>query len=374
MIGSICKQGGTELVLFPLLILLVLLQTSGVTCTRGYQQQFLKLSSTYLKAELGDDVELECKLEPRVLDEYPDIKLSWMFSYMDSMEVIYSTPWNKSIPGYSENGLDGTRIKLTRNLYTLYLDRIQQEQEGTYICRVSNEELEVSEEVFVDVRKPKKVDSGEVITYDVDQNVKLLCVDMEARSRGEVSGNVIWRKNGKIVTDNPELKLFRVDKDDEGEYHCMVKGSLKRNVTVKIDRSPKVYTRSKQILQHPGYGAKLACSVHSSQVPIISWYKEERISNGNETSTQLNEITNKTFSTEFTERGITSILEFDSVSSSSYGLYTCNASTQLGNDSKEIRLMYSATPVFEKTSLGYKQTPNIIIIPTIILLLSNYLQ
>jgi len=209
MIGSICKQGGTELVLFPLLILLVLLQTSGVTCTRGYQQQFLKLSSTYLKAELGDDVELECKLEPRVLDEYPDIKLSWMFSYMDSMEVIYSTPWNKSIPGYSENGLDGTRIKLTRNLYTLYLDRIQQEQEGTYICRVSNEELEVSEEVFVDVRKPKKVDSGEVITYDVDQNVKLLCVDMEARSRGEVSGNVIWRKKWKNCNRQPRVKALQ---------------------------------------------------------------------------------------------------------------------------------------------------------------------
>ena len=32
--------------------IVMLVQTSGVTCTRGYQQQFLKLSSTYLKAEV----------------------------------------------------------------------------------------------------------------------------------------------------------------------------------------------------------------------------------------------------------------------------------------------------------------------------------
>eukprot|EP00088_Acartia_fossae_P070367 TRINITY_DN9408_c0_g1_i1.p1 TRINITY_DN9408_c0_g1~~TRINITY_DN9408_c0_g1_i1.p1 ORF type:complete len:402 (+),score=53.22 TRINITY_DN9408_c0_g1_i1:249-1454(+) len=326
--------------------------------------------SPYINAQVGDDVVLECKLNPQVLDKYQDVQLYWVFSNHASLEekVIYSVPWTiqddntidgQQIAGGRQHGLrggeqlvrsqgDGTKVVLSRNMFQLYLSRIRDQQEGRYVCQVSIGDMEAVKDVFVNVKKPQraKVENGEVVSYAVDQNVKLLCVDMENRNKGEVSGNVVWRKNGKIVAENPELKLIRVDKEDEGEYHCIVSGSIHRNVTIKVEKSPKVEVVSSVVYQHPGYPARLECSVQSSQVPIISWFKEEIEERGNHTVKELNPITDKPFLNEFQDFGITSILDIENVSLSSYGLYTCNASNQLGQDSAEVVLVYSSTPVF----------------------------
>jgi len=386
MIANFFKQGGLGPPSLPFLSLLILfIQLNGVTCSRLGYPQFVKISQSFLKAQVGDDVQLECELNPTILDEYEDIRLEWLYSSYVSLEEIYSVSWNKLQEGdnegvYTKNGLDGTSVQLTRDAFTLYLDRVQPTQEGSYICKVSdNKGLEVEEECFVDVRKPKKVEEGEIVTYDIDQNVQLVCVDMEQRAFGEVSGNVIWRKNGVVVAKDPELKIFKVDKDDEGEYHCIVEGNIQRNVTVRVDNSPKVFIKSRKVLQHPGYPAQLACSVHSYEVPIINWYKEEirRVDNNNHTSSTLKQITNMTFITEFVEGGIRSILEFENVTKSSYGLYTCNASTYHGTDSKELRLMYSPTPVLQSSfapSTHMKQPFNSFIIPTFILCIIQYRQ
>lgn len=124
-------------------------------------------------------------------------------------------------------------------------------------------------------------------------------------------------------------------REDRGRYICTAsngQGSpAKKTVSLEVSFQPTVSADSPKVGQKGGYLAKLICKATAYPAPSVSWIRNEKVL---ENSDNI-EISNTGNSNEQT----ISILQINKVDSQHYGLYTCKASNNFGNDETTFELI-----------------------------------
>ncbi|XP_075897873.1 neurofascin [Nelusetta ayraudi] len=131
---------------------------------------------------------------------------------------------------YGQGNLEGNRYKTHAN-GTLEIKRIQTEDQGTYLCVVSNVAGREESQVRVEVKEPTlivtKPKSMKVI-HGTD-------VRFECGVKADATATVTttWLKGNRLLTlgwrislDESNLIITNVNKGDEGNYTCVIKSEL----------------------------------------------------------------------------------------------------------------------------------------------------
>ncbi|KAK7915797.1 hypothetical protein WMY93_011558 [Mugilogobius chulae] len=123
----------------------------------------------------------------------------------------------------------GNRFKTHRN-GTLQINRIRIEDQGTYVCVVSNIAGRDESQVQVEVKEP-------TVIVSKPQNMKVLRgteVRFECVVKADAAGVTIsWMKDKRYITlgwrfnmEEANLLISNVNRGDEGNYTCVAKGEL----------------------------------------------------------------------------------------------------------------------------------------------------
>ncbi|KAM6924468.1 neurofascin-like [Xenentodon cancila] len=136
--------------------------------------------------------------------------------------------WSK----YGQGNLEGTRFKTHRN-GTLEIKRIRIEDQGTYLCVISNIAGREENQVRVEVKEP-------IVIVTRPQSMKVIRgrdVRLECGVKADATTPVTttWMKNKKLVTlswrlslDESNLVITNVNRGDEGNYTCILKNELEQ--------------------------------------------------------------------------------------------------------------------------------------------------
>ncbi|XP_033825566.1 neurofascin-like [Periophthalmus magnuspinnatus] len=134
--------------------------------------------------------------------------------------------WSK----YGQGNLEGNRFKTHRN-GTLQINRIRIEDQGTYLCVVSNIAGREESQVQVEVKEPTVIVTKPQNTKVIrGTDVRLECV---VKSDSTASVTTTWMKDKRYVTlgwrfnmEEANLLINNVNRGDEGNYTCIAKGEL----------------------------------------------------------------------------------------------------------------------------------------------------
>uniref|UniRef100_A0A8D3A563 Neural cell adhesion molecule L1 n=1 Tax=Scophthalmus maximus TaxID=52904 RepID=A0A8D3A563_SCOMX len=134
--------------------------------------------------------------------------------------------WSK----YGQGNLEGNRFR-THGNGTLEIKRIQIEDQGTYLCVVSNIAGRDQSQVRIEVKEP-------TLIVTRPQSMKVIRgsdVRFECGVKADVSTPVTttWMKDKKLLSlgwrtsmDESNLVITNVNRGDEGNYTCVVKSEL----------------------------------------------------------------------------------------------------------------------------------------------------
>uniref|UniRef100_A0A3Q1BLN7 Neural cell adhesion molecule L1 n=1 Tax=Amphiprion ocellaris TaxID=80972 RepID=A0A3Q1BLN7_AMPOC len=134
--------------------------------------------------------------------------------------------WSK----YGQGNLEGNRFK-THSNGTLEIKRIRIEDQGTYLCIISNIAGRDENQVRIEVKEP-------IIIVTKPQSMKVMRgtdVRLECGVKADITTPVTtnWLKNKKHVTlgwrislDESNLVITNVNRGDEGNYTCVIKNEL----------------------------------------------------------------------------------------------------------------------------------------------------
>ncbi|XP_061591466.1 neurofascin isoform X2 [Cololabis saira] len=136
--------------------------------------------------------------------------------------------WSK----YGQGNLEGNRFKTHRN-GTLEIKRIQIEDQGTYLCVISNIAGRDENQVRVEVKEP-------IVIVTRPQSMKVMRgrdvrLDCGVTADSTTPVTTTWMKNKKQVSfswrlslDESNLVITNVNRDDEGNYTCIIKNELEQ--------------------------------------------------------------------------------------------------------------------------------------------------
>ncbi|XP_054902290.1 neurofascin isoform X3 [Poeciliopsis prolifica] len=133
---------------------------------------------------------------------------------------------------YGQGNLEGNRFRIHRN-GTLEIKRIQIEDQGTYLCVISNIAGRDETQVRVEVKEP-------IIIVTKPQSMKVLRgsdVRLECAVKADITTPITttWMKNKKqaalswrVSMDESNLVITNVNRDDEGNYTCVIQNDLEQ--------------------------------------------------------------------------------------------------------------------------------------------------
>uniref|UniRef100_A0A669ERU4 Neural cell adhesion molecule L1 n=1 Tax=Oreochromis niloticus TaxID=8128 RepID=A0A669ERU4_ORENI len=136
--------------------------------------------------------------------------------------------WSK----YGQGNLEGNRFK-THSNGTLEIKHIKIEDQGTYVCVVSNIAGRDEDQVRVEVKEP-------ILIVTRPQSMKVMRatdVRLECGVKADVTTPITttWLKNKKHLTlgwrismDESNLVITNVNTGDEGNYTCVIKSELEQ--------------------------------------------------------------------------------------------------------------------------------------------------
>ncbi|XP_027875505.1 neurofascin isoform X2 [Xiphophorus couchianus] len=133
---------------------------------------------------------------------------------------------------YGQGNLEGNRFRIHRN-GTLEIKRIQIEDQGTYLCVISNIAGRDENQVRVEVKEP-------IIIVTKPQSMKVLRgsdVRLECGVKPDTAASITtaWMKNKKqaalswrVSMDGSNLVITNVNRGDEGNYTCVIQNDLEQ--------------------------------------------------------------------------------------------------------------------------------------------------
>uniref|UniRef100_T1III8 Down syndrome cell adhesion molecule-like protein Dscam2 n=1 Tax=Strigamia maritima TaxID=126957 RepID=T1III8_STRMM len=216
---------------------------------------------------------------------------------------------------------------------SLIITDVGQYDYGTYRCTSINSvgQEYINTELIVTEPLSVTFDYKEIIA-DVGKSTSFSC-----KISGFPLQEVIWLKNGKIITfnkkialseDNVSVQFSDVSADDKGIYQCCAKNEIETvcEATVLIlgDEPPRIIEKFESAVKTPGEIIKLKCSADGNPLPTISWFLDENI------LLSSDEITIKENIDELGR--VVSDLTIDFIKTENGGLYKCVADNQKGKD------------------------------------------
>jgi len=376
------------IVVVATVMLLQIVQSAGLSIRDHIQAARDPIISTspLSVAQVGDDVTLRClvRLDNSTLGGKH--KVQWTFTSFSGFEeeiLLDNSPTqvgstlggvlqsNKHTGATGEWRVDTGSSNWSHGEWLLHLLNVRMDQEGKYGCKVILEDRVFSREVILTVKGKQKVETNrqKFVMERTGRNITLDCLDMKGKRQANISGVTVWRKNGEtIVVNGTQLKLIRVDKQDSGEYHCLVSGTVSTNITLQVKHPPVITVQTSTIKQYPGYSVSLVCTVSSLPVPLIRWYRlgfdktpvdSHSISEDSQAPRLVHQAEGVSIHLEgFKDGMVTSRLQLDNISSLDYGSYSCNATNNLGKSSGVVKLEYSSSPRLTGTDDSDSSAPS----------------
>ncbi|VDI44358.1 Hypothetical predicted protein [Mytilus galloprovincialis] len=237
----------------------------------------------------------------------------------------------------------------------LSINDIAREAAGSYECVASNNlPPNVSREIIVTVHyKPQIYPQNDQVTKKPGKTVIFECV-----AEGYPLPQVVWRRNGNIISRTEASNKFRqdvyedkdsiilslrinyLDDNDFGIYTCEAEnkyGSSAHDYTLEKTGAPKIAVTSSLVRKMKSENGDLECRVRGFPRSVV-WFK-----NGE----KLSPSASRRYAIEtYQEDDVTvSSLTIVSLETSDFAVYVCQADNEFGSDEMEIRLEQSVIDI-----------------------------
>ncbi|MGH0125472.1 UNVERIFIED_CONTAM: hypothetical protein FKN15_054569 [Acipenser sinensis] len=239
---------------------------------------------------------------------------------------------------------EGINILTTRGSFTLLpngalqIARAKVEDAGTYICVAQNPAGTALGKTKLRVQVPPVIVSQtKSYTVALDKSVPLLC-----EAQGYPAPEVIWHKNGHLVTESVRLRVLSsgalqitfAQPGDTGRYTCTVAnvaGSSNIEMSLIVHVPPTIRSSETEYSVIESSQMVLPCVADGVPQPLISWEKE---------GVPLPDTLGKYTVMQSGE------LLVDNAQPDDTGSFTCIASNAVGQDSKTMSLTVHVHPAF----------------------------
>jgi len=286
--------------------------------------------------EIGSRAQLECTLE-----DVPDLEtITWVRILEDGHPQNLSI-WDKQgVIDYQHQNFSSSLDQLS---WKLSINLVAHGMSGLYQCQILRNGVVVSRKsLILTVLDPGKVEHhDQYLIAKHGASMTLDCLDFDGNQRGD--------QNFLVPSLTKKPSFIRVDRSDSGVYLCSLSKvpdlNYKENLKM-MDQIPSIQPSVPVTSQHPGYPASLRCEISAVPVPRVVWYRVEidslvMIRSQEDISIMID---------SYKDGKMTSSLIFENTTEAYYGLYSCNATNDVGQASALLGLEYSPTPVLPSSA------------------------
>ncbi|XP_074600440.1 uncharacterized protein LOC141854581 isoform X3 [Brevipalpus obovatus] len=270
----------------------------------------------------------------------PKPKVSWLRDGMDLRES------DRII--MKEEGED--------NSYSLTIKNTKQSDEAVYSCSASNEMGEAQDQASLTVKMAEKQEKPRITGLrDIETEIGT-SVDFSAKVSGYPVPETVWKKDGKPLKSDDNIRISR-DTEDETLHHLTVRKVQKSDtgtftlqatnpagqeeksaeLTITIEQ-PHFTKQLRNITGKPSTDIILEAEVAGYPSPNITWYKDGK------------ELKDSSAITISQRDGVCRLI-LKNISDNSAGIYTCKAENEAGTDETQATVTVSVgqeSPRFTK--------------------------
>ncbi|XP_013858803.1 neural cell adhesion molecule 1 isoform X2 [Austrofundulus limnaeus] len=222
---------------------------------------------------------------------------------------------------------------------SLYIEKVQRKDAGTYVCQAQIRGRPISQQLTVSVvvNAPPSVRLREEVKKVMagpETNVSLLClVD------GLPKPNITWTMpvtfdpfHHQFNSDRSQLSIQSVARADFGEYICTATnkiGEHSATIVLHVFEAPEVFVSVDQQRLTVGEHVSVFCNVTGHPQPELHW---------------LNKQNGQTLDSTGRVRAEDGVLVIDEIVPSDGGLYSCMAVSASGNASRDVAIQTQPGP------------------------------
>ncbi|ROL41410.1 Neural cell adhesion molecule 1-A [Anabarilius grahami] len=234
--------------------------------------------------------------------------------------------WYRNDRIVNDDGRGSLRIQQDRSLH---IERIQQEDRGTYTCegKIKGRPITKNLQISVVINEPPTVlihEERKSVHAGPNTSVSIVCL-----VKGTPTPNISWilpsssdDSRIKFNTDKSELTISAVTRSDYGEYVCTATNKIGENTAtfvLDVSERPIIDLVPSKLTIVPGESGSVLCNATGHPAPTIKWVRKA-------TQEQMTSV-----------EGSELILE--NVMPSDGGLYSCIASNPVGTTIEDFQLI-----------------------------------
>lgn len=295
---------------------------AGFACLHSVscqQEPTISYISKEKVTSLGDSVNLICETAYTT-----DYNVQWI-KKTGSGPMLLSTGSSMSLPE------PRMTVRVDKGKYTLKIDKIVENDKGTYECRIQMAPTKVIKaEVNVTIRIPPVItdDSSRHIITSIGGEVILRCF-----ATGHPEPRISFRRgknkllpSGRAYHIGKELKIQNITKEHQGTYYCVADngvGGDRRAISVEVEYPPSIKVYKDRVGQAYHYNQDLVCYIEAFPSASISWSKDGELLKDNKNYNISLFPTNNEYVS-------TSILRVRRIEKRNFGTYVCQAANKFG--------------------------------------------
>ncbi|XP_076067251.1 neural cell adhesion molecule 1-like isoform X2 [Oratosquilla oratoria] len=237
----------------------------------------------------------------------------------------------------------------------LELRQVRSQDQGNYTCEVSSGTSHSTVTHHLTVRAPPSVEATyghSVIREREGDAATLACT-----ATGQPTPTITWsKKNGvlpqSVVSSSsagPTLTIHSTRKEDAGVYVCTASNSVGADdqayVELLVMHAPEIHPRERVVYSGVGYDAVLSCVVQAYPQASVKWFRKGAPADPMRLTFSMKSSKEKSFLQHLYSVPVWYSLYANRVLKEDFGVYTCNASNYMGNDSAAVELTGRPSPV-----------------------------
>uniref|UniRef100_A0A5F8HEY5 Hemicentin-2 n=1 Tax=Monodelphis domestica TaxID=13616 RepID=A0A5F8HEY5_MONDO len=293
----------------------------------GYAPRLVE-SSRNMVVEMGRNAILACRAEGR-----PSPRITW--ARVDG----------KPVPAHP---VEGNRARHSHHQVlkegSLYLPQPSAQDSGTYVCTATNALGISSQEIQLSVNTKPRIIMNESLDSDRPVTITALAgkeLTLHCEAEGSPSPLITWTKDSQLlspITDrhsllpSGSLKLAETSVEDNGLYTCIASnpaGTASRSYVLGVQVPPQIQQGPQLLKVLAGESLDLTCVATGDPKPQLRWSKDGI------TLPQKGWV------------GPDGSVHLESVQVSDSGHYHCVASSEAGEDARELELEVLEPPRWE---------------------------